>query len=123
MADIQHNELTGLAAIHQFALASGSDPGAIGAYKAWLHPGTGRVKIRNASNSDWITPTDEGSVPLGGDLGEVLTKITDDDGAYDWAPLPEQVAAAHGETHEEGAPDPIPSLPTPDEKDALLGVG
>ena len=49
-----HKNLTGETAVHPFALPSESDPGAIGAYKAWVKISTGEVKIRNAADSAWV---------------------------------------------------------------------
>jgi hypothetical protein len=54
-----HKDLTGAAALHQIFEHSESDPGSgLGAYKGWIKPSTGEVKIRNAANSAWITIID-----------------------------------------------------------------
>lgn len=56
-------------------------------------------------------------------LGQ-LAYVADEGIYYTWngAAWVAQTMAAHGPTHEQGATDPVPSLPTTDEKDALLGT-
>jgi hypothetical protein len=50
-----HKDLTGAAALHQLFEHSESDPGSgLGAFKGWLKPSTGEVKIRDSTNSSWI---------------------------------------------------------------------
>jgi hypothetical protein len=51
-----HKDLTGAAALHQLFEHSESDPGSsLGAYKGWIKPSTGEIKIRDATNSSWIS--------------------------------------------------------------------
>jgi hypothetical protein len=51
-----HKDLTGAAALHQIFHHSESDPGSgLGAYKGWIKPSTGEIKIRDATNSSWIS--------------------------------------------------------------------
>jgi hypothetical protein len=47
-----HSEYEG-ANLHQPARADATDPGAIGAHKAWYQPSTGILRIRNADNNGW----------------------------------------------------------------------
>jgi hypothetical protein len=55
MADIQHKDITGADAAHPPFYASESDPtNTLGAYRGWIKPSTGEVKIRNAANSAWL---------------------------------------------------------------------
>lgn len=56
--------------VHQFAYAQATDPGAIGAHKAWLDTSTTppSLKVRNAANSGWESP----SLPTSGAAGGVL---------------------------------------------------
>ena len=56
MADIQHSALTGTDAVHPFFLPSGTDPGAIGAYKGWFDPAAEELWVRNAANTGWLGP-------------------------------------------------------------------
>ena len=61
MADIQHSALTGADAVHPFFLPSGTDPGAIGAYKGWYNTANGELKVRNAANTGWLDITITGT--------------------------------------------------------------
>jgi hypothetical protein len=56
-------------------------------------------------------------------LGQ-LAYVADEGIYYTWDGVAwvAQTMAAHGPTHEQGATDPVPSLPTTDEKDALVGT-
>lgn len=71
---IQHEDA---AHIHKFAYVSGSDPGAVGAYKGWVDTSATpyRFKIRNAGDTAWL---DVGV--YGADLAaiEALTPTDDD---------------------------------------------
>jgi hypothetical protein len=53
MPNIEHKDLT---SIHRFAYVSNVNPGAVGAYKAWVDTSVtpNKLKIRGASNSFWI---------------------------------------------------------------------
>lgn len=53
MADIQHSDVT---SIHRFAYVTGTDPGAVGAYKAWVDTSytPPRLKLRGAANAFWV---------------------------------------------------------------------
>lgn len=57
MAEVQHSNLTGSAAIHPAAYVSSSDPGAVGANKLWIDTTLTayRIKIRNSTNTAWTT--------------------------------------------------------------------
>ena len=75
MTEIQHKQITGLDAAHPPFYASEGDPGnSLGAYRGWIKPSTGAVKIRNAANTDWIALTTNGAGGGGG-------------GAYMWEPV------------------------------------
>jgi hypothetical protein len=55
VADIQHKDIVGADAAHPPFYASESDPtNTLGAYRGWIKPSTGEVKIRNAANSAWL---------------------------------------------------------------------
>lgn len=75
---MKHKNQTGAEAIHQSAYVQSSDPGAVGALKAWIDTTTDPAlhKVRNATNDGWIqvgvatgSGTDHGS----------LTGLGDDD--------------------------------------------
>lgn len=55
---MEHRNIAGLDALHQFSLRSAVDPGAIGAEKGWLDTSTNppRLKVRNATNDGWDEP-------------------------------------------------------------------
>jgi hypothetical protein len=68
-----HKNLLGAEAVHPFAIIASSDPGAIGAGKAWLDTSTTphTLKYRNAGDSGWETMQVAASAPsgtAGGDL-------------------------------------------------------
>ena len=81
MADVQHSNLTGSAAVHPAAYVSSSDPGAVGANKLWIDTTTAsyRLKIRNATNAAWVTVqnpvTTVGDIAYGGSGGS-LTQLS-----------------------------------------------
>jgi hypothetical protein len=52
MADVQHKNLT---SIHRFAYVQSTDPGNVGAFKAWIDTTSTPyiLKVRNAGNSGW----------------------------------------------------------------------
>ncbi len=51
----QHSELDGTD-LHSIALVQSSDPGAIGAGKAWIDSDDNALRIRNATDSAWLGP-------------------------------------------------------------------
>lgn len=56
MANVIHKDLSGAKAVHQFAYVQATDPGAVGASKAWVDTDTTppTLKVRNAANNGWI---------------------------------------------------------------------
>lgn len=74
MVDIQHKDITGADAAHPPFYASESDPTTtLGAYRGWIKPSTGEVKIRNATNDDWIAISGTG----GGAVSSVFGRTGD----------------------------------------------
>jgi hypothetical protein len=60
-----HSSYTTAADLHPPAVVSESDPGAIGAGKAWFKESTGEYKIRNAADSGWVPLNAAGAAPTG----------------------------------------------------------
>lgn len=62
---IQHEDTT---SIHRFAFVSNSNPGAVGAFKAWVDTNTNPhiLKIRDSGNSSWVQV---GELITGSNLG------------------------------------------------------
>lgn len=58
MAEVLHQNLTGLDAVHPASIVSASDPGAVGAHKFWTDTSTSapyQLKKRNTANTAWET--------------------------------------------------------------------
>lgn len=56
MANVEHSNLTGSAAVHPAAYVSSSDPGAVGTDKLWVDTSAGQpyqLKRRDATNTGW----------------------------------------------------------------------
>lgn len=83
MANIQHKSLTGADAVHPFALPSETDPGAIGAYKAWIRPSTGEIRVRDAANTGWVAAITTLATETQPGVAEVATQAEADTGADD----------------------------------------
>lgn len=82
MSSLNHASQSGADNIHEFAVRSESDPGAIGAGKGWLKLSTGELKARNATDDGWV------SVGAGTGLSDHLADTTDahDASAVSFAP-------------------------------------
>lgn len=73
MADVTHRNQTGLNAAHPPFYASESDPTTtLGAYRGWIKPSTGEVKIRNTTNTDWIALSGGGGGSGAGAIWEAV---------------------------------------------------
>jgi hypothetical protein len=81
MADVDHNNLTGAAAVHPASYTQTSDPGAVGANKLWVDTTLASrvLKQRNSANTTWVTVqnplTAAGGMIYGGTSG-TQTQLT-----------------------------------------------
>jgi hypothetical protein len=78
MVDIQHKDITGADAAHPPFYPSESDPtNTLGAYRGWIKPSTGEMKIRNAANTAWL------DVVVTGTSTALTAHLTDTADAHD----------------------------------------
>jgi hypothetical protein len=49
-----HRDQAGVPDLHMPFIASGSDPGSVGAHKVWLDTGSGTAWIRTAADDGWL---------------------------------------------------------------------
>jgi hypothetical protein len=75
-----HKNLTGEVAIHQSAYVQSSDPGAVGALKAWIDTTTTPAlhKVRNSANTAWLVVGSSGiaaDISYAGSAGLVATDV------------------------------------------------
>lgn len=61
----EHNTLAGTSLHEPFHYVQTSDPGTVGAGKYWMHPTTGVLQRRDATNTGWVAVTSVGGQKLG----------------------------------------------------------
>jgi hypothetical protein len=102
VARVQHAGLTGAEACHQSAYVQATDPGAVGALKAWIDTSTTPAthRVRNAANDGWIrvgvAATTAASETAAG-IAEIATQTETDAGTDDTRIVtPKKLAAFSG---------------------------